>query len=126
MPPTRTLTTRDRTIVAKKQGAVPRPIKHGEWTICHASRNAQQGWSDLLATQKSALTDAWDFLTKHPGEDGPKNGPLRGNLGKVTNAGVTHGRRQYECHNGARIWCWLEDHTVWLEQVHTNHPNQTT
>ena len=45
-----------------KQERVARPIKKTEYEILFASREAQRGWRDLVATQRTHMADAWDFL----------------------------------------------------------------
>lgn len=111
-----------------KSDKVERPTKKSEHTICFASTGAQKGWRDLVATIRGPLTDSWDFLTRSPTERTPTNYPLKGDeLGTVTRRGKSHVRWQHKptAHGDARIWFYVEDHTVYLEQVHTNHPNQT-
>ena len=107
------------------KGRVPRPTKTTEHPIVFATREAHRGWTDLAATQRNALTDAWDFLTTDPLRTTSRNHPLRGSLQLVTRGGETHERWQYELTGGARIWYYVDSGTVYLEQVHTHHPNQT-
>ncbi|ADU48588.1 hypothetical protein Intca_2078 [Intrasporangium calvum DSM 43043] len=111
--------------MATKQGTVACPTKSTEWVIKYATSQARNGWTDMCATQKNALTDAWDYLTKKPLADESPHGRLKGDLATVTRSGVSHDRRQYELKNGARIWYWVEGQTVMLERVETHHPNAT-
>lgn len=60
---------------------VARPVKRTEFTICLPARQAQDGWRDVLATQRNAVVDAWDFLTRHPLEATASNYPLKGGTG---------------------------------------------
>lgn len=112
--------------MARARG-VPRPTKRSEFDIFFASANAQRGWRDLAATHRNALADAWDFLTRTPLSVTPTNSPLKGELGTVVRAGVEHERWQHKPtqDSGARIWFYVEGHSVFLEQVHTAHPNET-
>jgi hypothetical protein len=112
--------------VAKEQ-PVPRPIKKSEFTIVCASRQAAKGWQDLKATHRNSLADAWDFLTRTPLQVTPTNYPLKGDLGKVTRDGKTHERWQHKPTEGgsARIWFYVNGDCVYLEDVHTAHPNAT-
>ncbi len=73
------------------------------------------------------MADTWDFLTKTPTERTPTNYPLRGELEFVHRDGVDHGRWQHKptAQGDARIWFYVEGHDVFLEQVHTHHPNAT-
>ena len=73
------------------------------------------------------MTDAWDFLTRTPQTPTPNNYRLRGELGIVTRAGHTYERWQHKptLKGNARIWFYVADHVVYLEQVHTHHPNET-
>ncbi|WP_024792968.1 hypothetical protein [Tomitella biformata] len=57
---------------------------------------AKKGWRDLVATIRNPMTETWDFLTRTPLATTPTNYRLKGELG-----------------------------TVFLEPVHTIHPNET-
>ncbi|WP_382304021.1 hypothetical protein [Herbiconiux sp. UC225_62] len=106
---------------------VDRPTKGAEYEIRFASVQAQKGWRDLLATSRNALVDAWDFLTRTPLEVTPTNYPLKGALGIVTRHGDEHERWQHKPtrQEDARIWFYVAGRVVYLEQVHTRHPNAT-
>lgn len=111
--------------MSKRKQAVPRPIKKAEYTIVFATREAQTGWRDVLATQRNSVVDAWDFLTRHPLDSTPNNYQLKGELATVTHAGNTHDRWQHKLTGGARIWFYVEGQTVHLVDVHIRHPNET-
>lgn len=111
--------------MSKRDQAVSRPIKKAEFTIVFATRNAQVGWRDVLATQRNAVVDAWDFLTRHPEKTTPLNYQLKGDLATVTSAGRAHTRWQHKLIGGARIWFYVDGQTVHLIDVHTRHPNET-
>jgi hypothetical protein len=106
---------------------VERPTKKSEYELRFASVHARRGWTDLKATTRNSLTDAWDFLTRTPQSTTPNNYRLRGELGVVTRNGSTHERWQHKptLKGDARIWFYVVDHVVYLEQVHTSHPNET-
>lgn len=106
---------------------VERPTKRSEYTIVFASREAEKGWTDLRATALNALTDTWDFLTRTPTHTTPGNYRLKGSLAKVTRHGVEHDRWQHKPtqRGDARIWFYVSDNTVFLERVHTRHPDET-
>nr|WP_029145230.1 hypothetical protein [Microbacterium luticocti] len=104
---------------------VVRPTKSTEYELVFATREAEAGWRDLRATQRNVLTDAWDYLTQHPLQHTSTVHPLRGELGVITRGGQSHERWQYELSGGARIWYFVVNRVVHLEQVHTRHPNQT-
>jgi hypothetical protein len=111
-----------------KDTVVARPTKKSEYRIVFATRQAERGWSDLRATTLNAAVDAWDDLTRDPVRNDPKCHPLKAGIGTVTVGGVIHVRRQYELPGGARIWYYVTDGapgTVYLENVHTHHPNST-
>lgn len=110
-----------------RQSRVARPTKRSEYVIVFASAQAQKGWIDLCATIRNPLADAWDFLTRTPTAETPTNYRLKGELGAVTRGGETHQRWQHKPTLGgdARIWFFVVEQTVHLEQVHTHHPNQT-
>lgn len=111
-----------------KNAQVPRPTKKSEYTICFASVSAQRGWRDLAATIRGPLADSWDFLTRTPTERTPTNYPLKGEeLGTITRGGKSYVRWQHKptAQGDARIWFYVDGQKVFLEQVHTKHPNQT-
>lgn len=115
-------------MAASKRGeVVPRPPKKIEYEVRFATVNARRGWQDLVATVRNAMADCWDFLTRTPLTTTPTNYRLKGELGTITRAGVAHERWQHKptLKGGARVWFFVEDRTVWLEQVHTSHPNET-
>lgn len=113
--------------MGKRDETVPRPTKRSEYAIKFASTGAQKGWRDLKATIRGPLADAWDFLTRTPTRETPTNYPLRGKLARVTRDGQNHDRWQHKptSKGDARIWFYVQDQTVFLEQVHTKHPNET-
>jgi hypothetical protein len=106
---------------------VARPIKRSEFTIEFASIPAQRGWVALSATIRGPLADAWDFLTRTPLTITPTNYPLKGELATITRDGNAYQRWQHKptLKGGARIWFYVDEHVVRLEQVHTHHPNAT-
>lgn len=93
--------------------------------MTYGTRQAERAWRDLLASQRSAVVDARDYLTRHPHERSPKNHPLEGDLGTVTHAGATHEQWLHESNGGARLWFYVEGSDVVLVEVHTRHPNET-
>ncbi|KXO91171.1 hypothetical protein [Tsukamurella pseudospumae] len=113
--------------MAGKGELVPRPAKRTEYEIRFATSHARKGWQDLAATIRSPLADTWDFLTRTPLANVPTNYPLKGALGTVTRDGRAHERWQHKPtkQGDARIWFYVDGRTVYLEQVHTSHPNAT-
>nr|WP_136473250.1 hypothetical protein [Rhodococcus qingshengii]THJ65714.1 hypothetical protein EU244_28925 [Rhodococcus qingshengii] len=112
---------------AKKGELVPRPPKKIEYEIRFATSDARKGWRDLVATIRNPMTDVWDFLTRTPLDTTPTNYRLKGELGTIERGGTIHERWQHKptAKGTARIWYFVDAHTVHLEQVHTNHPNET-
>lgn len=106
---------------------VARPRKRAEYELRFASAQARRGWTDLVATARSAATDSWDLLTRTPHETTPRNYPLRGDLATVVRHGRTFPRWQHKptLRGDARIWFYVDGNVVYLEQVHTHHPNAT-
>ncbi len=51
----------------------------------------------------------------------------KGVLGTVLRGGTAHERWQHKptAKGTARIWFYVDERTVYLEQIHTSHPNQT-
>lgn len=110
-----------------KGDKVERPTKKSEYEIRYASVQAKSGWTDLRATIRNALVESWDFLTRTPEITSPTNYRLRGDLGQVRYNGSTYDRWQHKptLKGDARIWFFVVDQVVYLEQVHTHHPNGT-
>lgn len=110
-----------------KNVKVERPTKKSEYEIRFGTVQAQKGWRDLCATIRNPMVEAWDFLTRTPLERTPTNYPLKGELGTITRDGRTHERWQHKPTMGgtARIWFYVDSQVVYLEQVHTHHPNDT-
>lgn len=96
-----------------------------ECTIRFATRNAEKGWTDLLATTRNAVVDVWDFLTRTPLQQSERNDPMRDELEHVARGGRQFQRWQHEMPGGPRIWFIVDDGAVWLIDVHTHHPHQT-
>lgn len=73
------------------------------------------------------MSETWDFLTRTPLETTPTNYRLRGELGTVFRGGTRHERWQHKptAKGTARIWYYVGERTVYLEQIHTSHPNET-
>lgn len=112
---------------AKRGELVPRPPKKVEYEIRYATADAVKGWQDLVATIRNPLAEAWDFLTRSPLAVTPTNYPLRGDLGTISRGGKAFERWQHKptLKGTARIWFFVEGRVVYLEQVHTSHPNET-
>lgn len=106
---------------------MPRPLRTTEYTILLANRTAEQGWRDVVATQRNAVAAAWDRLTTDPLTEDLACHALRGELGVVTHSGRQWVRRQFELKRGARIWFTVDEETrtVHVLAVHTHHPNAT-
>lgn len=66
-------------------------------------------------------------MTRTPLAKTPSNYPLRGELGTITRGDKVHERWQHKptIKGTARIWFFVDGRTVYLEQVHTSHPNET-
>lgn len=117
---------------SKRSQPVPRPLKQAEYQIRFATREAEKGWIDLVATVKNALADAWDFLTRTPQAGSEKVHQLRGDLAYTQVQGIEMAQWQYELPGGARIWYTVGGSPdgkhagiVFLVRVCTSHPNET-
>lgn len=110
-----------------EESVVPRPAKRSEYVLKYATRQSENGWRDLVATIRNPMSDTWDFLTRTPLTTTPSNYPLEGSLGAITRGGQTFQRWQHKptLKGAARVWFYVDGSTVYLEQVHTAHPNET-
>lgn len=110
-----------------KGNKVECPTKKSEYDIWFATTGATRGWNDLKATIRNSLVDTRDFQMHAPMVGTPTNQPLKGKLGLVTRDGSTHERWQHKptAKGDAHIWFYVVGQNVHVEQVHTNHPNET-
>lgn len=110
-----------------REERVDRPTRSSEYELRFASNSAKKGWTDLRAMIRGPLAESWDFLTRTPLALTPTNYPLNGRLATVVAHGGTHQRRQHKptARGDARIWFYVDGRVVYLEQVHTRHPNET-
>ena len=119
--------------MSKKGESVPRPTKRTEWQLVFATRDAEKGWTDLLATARNATVDAWDTLTRRPTVPTPRLYQLKGDYAYGTYNGRNYARYQYEVTNGGRIWFLLAPAAkgdkiagrVLLERCEPGHPKET-
>lgn len=110
-----------------KESLVPRPVKKSEFVLKFATTQSQKGWRDLVATRRNPMSETWDFLTRTPLARTPTNYPLEGPLAVITRGAQTFERWQHKptSKGSARVWFYVDGSTVYLEQVHTAHPNET-
>jgi hypothetical protein len=110
-----------------KEGRVERPLRKSEFEIYFDSRSAKQGWIDFVATRRSEAINAWDHLTQSPLAKSLNNYQLKTSLAFVNRDGESHPWWQYKPNSTSdvRIWFFVVGNKVFLEQVHTHHPNQT-
>lgn len=110
-----------------KERPVNRPIRKSEYRIVAASAQAEKGWRDLVATNRNLMAESWEFLTATPMDHTSTNYPLKGALSTVARDGVSYPRWQHKPSKGggARIWFYVDGDCVFLEKVHTHHPNET-
>lgn len=121
--------------MSKRESPVPRPLKRTEWEIVFATREAQKGWIDLLATARNATTDAWNTLTCEPLTETPRLYQLKGEYAYLVRDGRTYARYQYKVTDGGRIWFYVEPTPkgsktktagrVFLERCDPAHPKET-
>ncbi len=89
--------------MSRKGGAVPRPAKRTEWQLVFATRDAEKGWTDLLATARNATVDAWDTLTREPTVQRPRLYQLKGDYAYGRYSGRNFARYQLRrCRWGRR------------------------
>lgn len=110
-----------------KDARVERPRRKSEYEIRFGTNAARKGWIDLKATVSGPLTTTWEFLTATPLDQTPTNYRLKATFSTVVRNGVAHERWQHKPtqQGDARIWFYVVGKVVYLEQVHTNHPNET-
>jgi hypothetical protein len=121
-------------MAGKRGTSVPRPAKVIEYEIIFGSNAAQRGWTDLRATAKNALTDAWDYLTAHPTRyDADRCYRLKGDLGETVIDGTRLPQWQYKISDGARLWYAVAEPDgkaerpgrVYITNSAPGHPNET-
>lgn len=110
-----------------EQSQAQRPTRKTEYKIYFATNSAEKGWRDLQAVRLNDLVQAWEFLTMNPLAETPLSCRLKGELSKVSRNGEVHDRWQLKLSatHSARIWYFVQGQKVFLEAVHTKHPNET-
>lgn len=63
-----------------RDSVVPRPAKKSEYVLKYATKQAEKGWRDLVATIRNPMSETWDFLTRTPLTTTTTNYPLKGAL----------------------------------------------
>jgi hypothetical protein len=113
--------------VAKESAGVPRPNKKTDFVLIFATKQAERGWRDLVATERNALADAWETLTKLPETQSELCSTLMGDLQHVIRDGESRTMWQLKLNkrSGSRIWYYVSGQTVHIERVFTSHPNAT-
>lgn len=116
----------------RSQRSVDRPLKRAEYTIAFATRQAEEGWRNCLATARNATVDAWDRLTAAPTSEDERLYRLKDDYATGTFKGRTFERYQYKITDGGRIWYFVEPTPgektagrVLLERCETGHPKGT-
>jgi len=109
-----------------KETPVPRPAKKSEYVLKYATKQSEKGWRDLVATIRNPMSETWDFLTRTPDDDADQLPAQRGHWPRFTRGGRAFQRWQHKpTRKGtARVWFYVDGSTVYLEQVHTAHPNE--
>ena len=102
---------------------VPRPPKKTDYGIWFATRQDEEGWSDLLATKLNSLVDACEYLTKTPLETSEKNHPMPDELRFVLRGGRTFDHWRHDLPGGARTWSSIDQHIGHIFEVHAGHSN---
>lgn len=106
---------------------VPKPSRKTEFTIFFDNNRAAKGWANLRATRLSDLIQAWETLSSKPLTQTESAYPLKGELATIGYQNQTYSRWQLKLSGttGARIWYFVVGRQVFIEAVHTSHPNQT-
>lgn len=115
----------------RRGDAVAQPRIGDEWEIRFGTKEAVDGWGELLAQAAGNTRRAWDTMRTNPGP-GPgkpteRHHQLKGTLSTGTHRGRTLPRWQIEVTAGGRIWYLLDDdtHTVWIQYASPKHPKAT-
>ena len=111
----------------RKGELVPRPAKKVEYDIRFASAGAKKGWRDLVATMRKPDGRRMGFPHSYPDGNHFHQLPAEGGAGDCERGGQSFERWQHKptLKGSARIWFYIDDRTVFLEAVHTSHPNET-
>lgn len=106
---------------------VVRPLRRSEFQVLFVSKSVEKAWRDLVATNRDKTVTAWETLTKQPCQKTEINYPLRRDLGVITKAGEKYELWQLKLDksDGARIWYFMSNGRVYIEEVFTAHPNAT-
>jgi hypothetical protein len=107
--------------------AVVRPLRKNEFRLVFFAKRVQKDWRDLVAVRRSLMVDAWEFLTHTPLKQTELSKKMRAELAYVSWDGKLFDRWQLKLNltDGARIWYFVSQQTVYIEKVFTAHPNET-
>ena len=106
---------------------VVRPLRKSEYPVLFVSKSVEKNWRDLVATRRDKVVDAWETLTKFPCVTTEIHYELRNGIGSIVKSGIAYPLWQLKLdkRDGARIWYFMSDGKVYIEEVFTAHPNQT-
>ena len=106
---------------------VVRPLRRSEYHVFFVSKSVEKAWIDLLATNRDKTVTAWETLTTKPCQKSEFNYQLKQDLGAITKAGETYDLWQLKLDksDGARVWYFMANGRVYIEEVFTAHPNAT-
>jgi len=110
-----------------KTDVAGRPLRRSEFVIRFESPKAMRGWTDVLAVRRNALVDAWEKLTQAPLVSTELCYRMTNDFAVIVRNGQSHDRWQLKLNerDGVRIWYYVVGQTVFIEKVHTSHPNET-
>lgn len=114
-------------MAAKRGELVPRPPKKIEYEIRYATADAAKGWQGPRCNDPQSASRGLGLSDANPPGQDTNQLPAARRTRHDHPRGQNPRALQHKptLQGTARIWFFVEDRTVYLEQVHTSHPNET-
>ncbi|TDC57208.1 hypothetical protein E1258_22455 [Micromonospora sp. KC207] len=113
----------------KRNDRVAPPAPPSGWELRFGTKEAAEGWEELVKAAPGNLWRAWESLTYGPEDLTILNRQhrLKGELGSRMVQGENLEQWQYEVTGGGRIWYCPdpERRIVWVTYASTAHPRAT-
>ena len=113
--------------MAGRNDRVPRPVAPSGWTFKFASRDAAEGYEQVITAFPGPTCTAWDAIVSQPRAVSDRQHRLRGSLGSRQIRGLQLEQWQYEVSGASRLWYAIDDElkTIWLVMASVGHPKAT-
>ena len=112
----------------KKGDPVAAPTIGDEWEIRFGTKEAADGWTELVGAARGNARRAHNIMRTAPGMNpDSRHHQLKHGLATANQAGRVLPQWQIEVTGGGRVWYLLDQdhHTVWIRYASLSHPKAT-